>query len=272
MRIDSNLHGNSNLEPPAEMDVRAAKAPASWAEGVARQLGVAPEQVEPAFYQAPGTYVSDIRGVPDDGTHVGMTEAAGRANGFSDSFTQAVAAHNANTDANQYDNDAAHAYNFSREATLARAAELGQEVKAATDALSSATTDAARRAATGRLAEAFGQYEHLVQDNQAHGGTDRAQHYGANVDENAASIAAGQREARDTFTELGAYLRSRGIDPNTLDAGPPPEVEGPPAWDAFTDKTFAPPWDGVDRMWDRSDMAARIREQFNSRLHMGGAP
>jgi hypothetical protein len=242
MRIENNAFGNPDLD------------------------------VEPAFYQAPGTYVSDIKGVPDDGTHVGMTEAAGRANGFSDSFTQAVAAHNANTDANQYDNDAAHAYNFSREATLARAAELGEEVNAATDTLSSATADAARQAATDRLAVAFGQYQHLVQDNQAHGGTDRAQHYGANVDENAASIAAGQGEARDTFAELGAYLQSRGIDPGALDAGTHPKVQGPPAWDALTDKTFAPPWDGVDRMWDRSDMAVGIRDQFNSRLSTGGAP
>ncbi len=255
--------------PAPAADVAPSK---SWADSVAKQVGVPPEQVEPAFFQQPGFYASTVKGVPDDGTHVGMTNNAGQANGFSESFTQAVAAHNANVDATQYNNDAAHAYNHSDSATLARAADLGAQVKSATDTLLGAKTEAVQRAATEQLSMAFGAYQHLVQDNWAHGGTDRAQHYGANVDANPASIAAGQLEARGTFAELGAYLQSRGIDPGTLDAGPRPDVSGPPTAAAIGDMLGAPAWDGVDRMWDRPDMADKIRDQFNSQLPMGSQP
>ncbi len=135
-----------------------------------------------------------------------------------------------------------------------------------------AKTDAVQRAATDQLARAFGAYEHLVQDNWAHGGTDRAQHYGANVDANADSIAAGQREARATFAEFGAYLQSRGIDPATLDGGPRPTISGPPMATAIGDQMGAPNWDGVDRMWNRAEMADQIRAQFNGQLSMGTHP
>jgi hypothetical protein len=253
--------------PPATQAPAAdVAAPTSWTDALAQQLGVPPEQVQPAFYQEPGFYVSTVQGVPREGTHVGMTEDAARAAGFSESFAQAAAAHNANIDATHYDNDAAHAYNFSGDATLARAADLGEQVKSATDALVNAKTDAVQRAATDRLARAFGAYEHMVQDNWAHGGTDRAQHYGAGVDRNPDSIAAGQREASTTFAEFGSYLQSRGIDPATLDAGPRPAVSGPPTGAAIADQFGAPDWDGVDRMWDRPDMANQIREQFNGQL------
>jgi hypothetical protein len=227
--------------------------------------------VEPAFYQEPTMAPLPGSNIPHDGTHVGMTEAAGAANGFNTNFTGWVADKNAQVDASEYTTDAAHAYNFSKDATLARAEMLGARVEAAASSWLNATDAAARQAAAQELATAFGQYQHMVQDNRAHGGTDRAQHYGDHVDENPASMAAARRDTNGAFAELNAYLQSRGIDPRAVDPGPRPSYNYPPA-SGLTDSLLAPKWDGVDRMWNRDTMSDAMRDRFNLTTPMGPNP
>jgi hypothetical protein len=228
-------------------------------------------QVEPAFYQAPPPAPLPGSDIPHNGTHVGMTEAAGAANGFNTNFTGWAADSNAQVDHSEYSNDAAHAYNFSSQATLARAGTLGARVDTAATSYLAATDAPARQAAAQELAAAFGQYQHMLQDNRAHGGTDRAQHYGDSVDENPQSMAAARRDATGSFAELHAYLESRGIDPRTVDPGPRPSYNYPPP-SAAADSLFAPKWDGVDRMWNREAMSNAIRDRFNLATPMGPNP
>lgn len=228
-------------------------------------------QVQPAFYQAPTTAPLPGSNVPRSGTHIGMTEAAGAANGFHPNFTGWAADKNAQVDHDEYSNDAAHAYNFSSQATLARAGTVGARVDAAATSYLAATDAPGRQAAARELATAFGQYEHMVQDNRAHGGTDRAQHYGDHVDEKPESMAAARRDTNETFAELHAYLESRGIDPRTVDPGPRPSYNYPPA-SAVGDSLFAPNWDGVDRMWNRDAMSNAMRDRFNLATPMGRNP
>lgn len=234
----------------------------------AERLADRASAVEPAFYQEPPPLSNVLR----EGTHIGMTEAGGAFNGFHANFSAWVADRNAQVDHDEYHNDAAHAYNFSREGTLARAGELGVRVHAAADRFLAATSEAERRQAARDLATAYGQYQHLMQDNWAHGGTDRAQHYGARVDENRQSIAAAQRETRLSFAEFGAYLESRGIDPRTVDPGPRPSYNYPPLYEGWRDKSGAPAWDGVDRMWNRDEVTGAIRERFNQGTPLGTGP
>jgi hypothetical protein len=249
---------------PAE---RLAAAPTT-----AECLAQAPDaQVQPAFYQAPTTAPLPGSAVPLDGTHVGMTEAAGAANGFHPNFTGWAADKNAQVDHDEYSNDAAHAYNFSSQATLARAGTLGARVDAAATDYLAATDAAGRQAAAQDMATAFGQYEHMAQDNRAHGGTDRAQHYADHVDEKPESMAAARRDTTGAFAEMRAYLESRGIDPRTVDPGPRPSYNYPPA-SAIGDSLFAPAWDGVDRMWNRDAMYNAMRDRFNQATPMGPKP
>jgi hypothetical protein len=238
----------------------------------AERLAQAPgEQPQPAFYQAPTSPPLPGSNVPNNGTHVGMTEAAGAANGFHPNFTGWAADKNAQVDHSEYANDAAHAYNFSRQATLERAGTLGTRVDAAATRYLAATDAAGRQAAARELTTAFGQYQHMLQDNRAHGGTDRAQHYGAHVDENLQSMDAARRDANATFAELHAYLESRGIEPRTVDPGPRPSYNYPPL-SAIGDSMFAPQWDGVDRMWNRDVMFDAMRDRFDRATPMGPHP
>jgi hypothetical protein len=225
--------------------------------------------VQQTFYQGPGLGV----GVPAIGTHVGMTKDAGRFNGFNENFTSWVASGNAQVDFLEYGNNAAHAYNFSGPATLNRASELGGRVHAAVDRYIAATTPAERQKAARDIATEFGRYLHMVQDNWAHGGTDRPQHYGDHVDDNPQSMAAARRESRATFAELGAYLQSRGIDPATIDPGRPPWPDYcHPPLAGLGDKYRAPPWDEKDRMWDRGVMQDAISDRFNTATPLGKHP
>jgi hypothetical protein len=223
--------------------------------------------VEPAFYQGPGIGVS----VPAIGTHVGMTEDAGRFNGFNENFTGWVADRNAQVDSREYDNDAAHAYNFSGPATLNRATELGGRLGMAVDRYNAATTENERQQAAQDIATEFGRYQHMVQDNWAHGGCDLAEHEGDHVDDNPQSMQAARREARASFAEFGAYLQSRGIDPATINPGPRPGYSWPPA-KGLIDKVLPPSWDGVPRMWDRGAMQDAISERFNAATPLGSDP
>jgi hypothetical protein len=235
--------------------------------GDAGTLGPLQPGVDPAFYQGPGVGVS----APAIGTHLGMTEDAGRFNGFNENFTGWIADRNAQVDFREYDNDAAHAYNFSGPATMNRATELGGRIDAAVTRYNAATTPAERRQAAQDIATEFGRYQHMVQDNWAHGGTNREQHYGAHVDDNPQSMAAARREARASFAEFGAYLQSRGIDPATIDPGPRPDYCWPP-FKGVIDKQGAPDWDGKDRMWDRGAMQEGLRERFNAATPLGDKP
>jgi hypothetical protein len=230
-------------------------------------LGRMPSGVEPAFYQGPSVFV----GVPAIGTHVGMSEDAGRFNGFNENFTGWIADRNAQVDYEEYDNNAAHAYNFSGPATLNRATELGGRIDAAVTRYHAATTPAERQKAAQDIAIEFGRYQHMVQDNWAHGGCDRAQHYGDKVDDDPQSMQAARREARASFAEFGAYLQSQGIDPATIDPGPRPGYATPLA-KGFSDWSSAPGWDGVDRMWDRGVMQDAISDRFNAATPLGDKP
>jgi hypothetical protein len=258
-----------HLDPAQSSGVAANEQQPDGPDRATRSLaaevtGTQPKEIEPAFYQGPGIGVS----VPAIGTHVGMTEDAGRFNGFNENFTGWVADGNANVDSKEYDNDAAHAYNFSGPATLNRAGELGGRIDAAVDRYNAATTAPERQKAAQDIATGFGRYQHMVQDNRAHGGTDRAQHYGDKVDDNPQSMEAARRETRASFAEFGAYLQSRGIDPATIDPGPRPGYDRPPA-SGLIDKFFAPRWDGEDRMWDRGTMQDAISERFNAATPLG---
>ncbi|HEY8210263.1 MAG TPA: hypothetical protein VIG99_22420 [Myxococcaceae bacterium] len=217
-------------------------------------------EIRPNFYQGPGPGVP----VPREGTHVGMTEDAGTAAGLNQNFTNWTADSNANVDAREYDNDAAHSYNSSREGALKRAGDLGRRLDAATTRYQAATTDSERQAAAREMATAYGQYLHMLQDNRAHGGTDRAEHYGDHVDEKPESMEQGRADTKAAMANFTAYLRSRGIDPATVDpGGPRPSYKYPPVSGAG-DKLFAPHWDGQTRMWNRDDMARDLHTAFNS--------
>jgi hypothetical protein len=250
----------------------------------AQQLAAAPTAAErlaqapngllhQAFCQAPTSApLTSCNSVPQNGTHIGMTEEAGAANGFNSNFTGWAADSNAQVDHSEYSNDAAHAYNFSSQATLARAGTLGARVEAAATGYLAATDAAGRQNAARELATAFGQYEHMVQDNRAHGGTNRAQHYGDHVDENRQSMAAARRDTNASFAELHAYLQSRGIDPRAVDPGPRPSYNYPPLAQGFMDQQFAPQWDGVDHMWNRDAMFNAMRDRFDLATPMGPNP
>jgi hypothetical protein len=214
--------------------------------------------VDPIFYQGP----SVLHNQPRENTHIGMTEDAARLTGFIPNFAAWAADRNAQTDYQEYDNDAAHAFDGSRAATLDRAQQLGARVDAAVDRYQAATDAAARQTAAQDIATGFGRYLHMVQDNWAHGGVDAAQHYGQQVDVNPASIAAAQRESRRCFAEFSAYLESRGVDPAGIDPGERPGYSSP-YWSGLEDWSTAPGWDGVDRMWNRDQMAGAIRDRFN---------
>jgi hypothetical protein len=213
---------------------------------------------DPIFYQGP----SVLHSQPRENTHLGITETAARVAGFNANFAGWVADRNAQTDDQEYDNNAAHAFDGSRAATLDRAQELGVRVNAAVDRYQAATDPAARQTAAQDIATEFGRYLHMVQDNWAHGGVDAAQHYGQQVDVNPASIAAAQRESRRAFAEFGATLESRGVDPASIDPGERPGYSSP-YWSGLKDWSTAPSWDGVDRMWNRDEMAGAIRDRFN---------
>jgi hypothetical protein len=252
---------------PAHLSSVAAGEPLADDEA---ELGRMQPGVEQTFYQGPGIGV----GVPDTGTHVGMTEDAGRFNGFNENFTGWIADRNARVDCKEYDNKAAHAYDDidgRGQDTLSRATELGGRISAAVDRYNAATTPAERQNAAQDIATEFGRHQHMVQDNWAHGGCDRAQHYGDHVDDNPQSMAAARREARASLAEFGAYLQSKGIDPATIDPGPRPGYCLPPA-KGLIDKYFAPNWDGVDRMWDRGEIQDKIREHFNAATPLGDKP
>jgi hypothetical protein len=222
---------------------------------------------DPIFYQGP----SILHDQPLQNTHVGMTEDAARLTGFSPNFAGWAADRDAQTDYLEYDNDAAHAFDGSRAATLDRAQELGARVDAAVDRYKAATDAAARQTAAQDIATEFGRYLHVVQDNWAHGGVNAAQHYGQKVDVNPASIAAAQRESRRCFAEFGAYLESRGVDPAGIDPGERPGYSSP-YWSGFKDWSTAPGWDGVDRMWNRDEMAGAIRDRFSQATRMSAPP
>jgi hypothetical protein len=213
---------------------------------------------DPIFYQGP----SVLHRQPRENTHLGITEDAAGAAGFNANFAGWVADRNAQTDYEEYDDNAAHAYDGSGAATLDRAQELGARVRAAVDRYQAATDPAARQAAAQDIATEFGRYLHMVQDNWAHGGVGAAQHYDQKVDVNPASIAAAQRESQRTFAEFRATLESRGIDPAGIDPGDRPDYSSPYR-SGFTDWATAPAWDGVDRMWNRDEMAGAIRDRFN---------
>jgi hypothetical protein len=270
----TTAHSFAEAQTPGEV---VASQVTAWGRLIAEptaaeRLVQAPgEQPQPAFYQAPTSPPLPGSNVPYNGTHVGMTEAAGTANAFHPNFTGWAADMNAQVDHSEYANDAAHAYNFSMQATLERAGTLGACVDAAATRYLAATDATARQAAARELSTAFGQYQHMVQDNRAHGGTDRAQHYGAHVDENPQSMAAARRDASATFAELHAYLQSRGIEPRTVDPGPRPSYNYPPL-SALGDSMFAPHWDGVDRMWNRDVMFDAMRDRFDRATPMGHHP
>jgi len=221
--------------------------------------------VEPAFYQGPAWYLS----VPREGTHVGMTEDAGMAAGFNRNFTNYTADQNANVDHHEYGTDAAHSYNFSRDQTLQRAEDLGARMDAATTRYQNATTPRERQAAAQEMATNYGQYLHLLQDNRAHGGTDRAEHYGAHVDDNLESQAAARGDTRDAMTNLRTALQSRGINPMEINPGRRPGYSSPPWIQGGMDAAGAPPWDGQSRMWNRDEMARDIQNRFFGRLGNG---
>jgi len=220
--------------------------------------------VEPAFYQAPGIGVS----APREGTHVGMTEDAGIAGGLNRNFTNYAADRNAEVDHAEYNNDAAHSYNGARDGALDRARELGGRLDDATTRYANATNPADKQAAAQDMATAYGQYLHMLQDNRAHGGTDRAEHYGAHVDDNRDSMAAARGDTRGAMTDLNTYLQSRGINPMQVNPGDRPSYHYPPV-SGLADKYGAPKWDGVSRMWDRDAMANDLRNAFNGRLKLG---
>ncbi|HYV49219.1 MAG TPA: hypothetical protein VFA20_30375 [Myxococcaceae bacterium] len=220
--------------------------------------------VQPAFYQAPGIGVS----APREGTHIGMTEDAGMERGINRNFTNFAADRNAEVDHAEYSNDAAHSYNGAREPALDRARELGGRLDDATTRYQNATNDTERKAAAQDMATAYGQYLHMLQDNRAHGGTDRAEHYGNHVDDNPQSMAAARTDTRAAMTDLNTYLQSRGINPMQVNPGDRPSYHYPPV-SGLADKWGAPKWDGVSRMWDRDAMARDLSSAFNSRLKSG---
>jgi hypothetical protein len=121
------------------------------------------------------------------------------------------------------------------------------------------------------MAGVYGQYLHMLQDNRAHGGTDRAEHYGAHVDDNPESMRAAQGDTRASMDDLRSYLQSRGINPMQLNPGQRPGYSWPPI-SGLADQAFAPQWDGVSRMWNRDDMARDLQGAFSGRLRMGNTP
>jgi hypothetical protein len=194
------------------------------------------------------------------------------AGGFNRNFTNYAADRNADVDHHEYGTDAAHSYNFSRDAALQRSGDLGDRMEKATSRYEAATTNAERQAAARDMATTYGQYLHMLQDNRAHGGTDRAEHYGAHVDENRDSIRAAQGDTRDAMSNLNAYMQSRGINPMMVNPGPRPGYSKPPIIEGAKDKYGAPTWDGNSRMWNRDDMSKDLQNTFFGRLRMGNKP
>jgi len=249
-------------DPKDGMDpISDSGGPSFWEKVNAGQM----PGVEPAFYQAPKYYLP----VPGEATHVGMTWAAGWEAGLNRNFVDYAADKNADVDAKEYETYEAHSYNFTRDATLQRAGDLGGQLEDATSRYQAAKTPGEKMAAAQDMATAYGKYLHLLQDNRAHGGTDRAEHYGANVDENKDSIKAGQADTRASMRDFTSYLRSRDINPMQVNPGKSPGYSGIDLWAGAKDKFGAPTWDKQSRMWDRDVMSRDIQNAFNGRLRMG---
>lgn len=231
--------------------------------------------------------------------HADLAHASCTAAGLPTDFCRRVATENYNTDADEWDDLAAHAQ-IAGDQTACEAADgtAGRVWLRATELraeLAALATDRSERRA-GKAAELLGRVLHTIQDNCAHHGMPNPQHAWFSL----ADFCEGTDTSPDVQDEAVACARveteavmrlvAATVSPRAADAlgelSCPDEAIGdqrggtqpvcqrrylPAPWDACEFLGEAQEWDGIDRQWNNDVVTGALRDAFAAGLAGRGA-